>query len=110
MHQDWQSLAVEAGNKPKQKAQAEAEEQARNNWKIECGVFAAMDDVAGKSSQAKGEPSAKVKQSPDKNKQASQEQQNAAQFAKWIHLGILMEDCAERLPWLLCYLYHFSID
>jgi hypothetical protein len=57
-----------------------------------------MDDISGKPSQSKREPATEVKQGAEKNEQTTQEQENAAQFAKRIHFWILTKDCGQRLP------------
>jgi hypothetical protein len=59
-------------------------------------VFAAVDDIAGEFSQAEGEFSAKVKNSANKDEESAENEEGAAEFAKWVHPGILPES-AEKL-------------
>jgi hypothetical protein len=59
-------------------------------------VFAAIDDVAGESSQAEGEFSAKEKKSANKDKESTENEEGAAELAKRVHPGILPEP-AERI-------------
>ena len=59
-------------------------------------MFAAVDDVAGKFSEAEGEFSAKVKKSANKDEESAENEEGAAEFAKRVHPGILPEP-AERI-------------
>jgi len=53
--------------KPEEERERGAENKAGDDWEIEGGVFAAMDDVAGKFSKAEGEFAAEVKKNADKD-------------------------------------------
>jgi len=60
-------------------------------------VFAAVDDVARKSSEAKGQlPSVKEK-CAKQDEQNSREKKDAAEFTKRLHLFILAEEASGRL-------------
>jgi len=48
------SLAAEMGEEPEEEREHGAENEASHDGKIEGGVFAAMNEVTGKSSQAEG--------------------------------------------------------
>ena len=73
------------GDKPKEEREAHAEDKAGDDGEIEGGVFAAMDDVAGKFSKAEGEFTAEVKKSADKDEEGAEEEEHAAEFAERIH-------------------------
>ena len=60
-------------------------------------MLAAVDDVAGKSSEAKGQlPSVKEKRAKQ-DEQNSREKKDTAEFAKRLHLFILAEEANGRL-------------
>jgi hypothetical protein len=82
-------LAAEVGNEPKQKREKNAEEQAGHDGKVERGVRAAVDDVAGQFSEAKREPVAEIKKDADQNEERSKADKRAAEFAERIHRLIL---------------------
>jgi len=48
-------------------------------------VFAAMDDVAGKFSQAEGEFAAEVKKNADKDEKGAENEECASEFAEIVH-------------------------
>ena len=48
-----QRLATEMGEEPEEERECRAENEAGDDGKIESGVFAAMDDVAGEFAEAK---------------------------------------------------------
>jgi hypothetical protein len=50
-------------------------------------VLAAMDDVAGKSSQAKGQFAPKVKKSVSRDEESAEHEEHSAEFAKRVHPG-----------------------
>lgn len=77
--------AAEAGDQPEEEGKSGAEDHARDDWKVDCDVLTAMDDVAGKSSEAKGEFSTEEEKSPADGKQAAEEKESTAEFAKGIH-------------------------
>jgi hypothetical protein len=93
-----QRSAAEVRNEPEQERQRSAEKEAGNDRKIEGVVFAAMDDVAGKSSQAEGEFAAKVKKSTNKDEESAKNEEGAAKFAKRVHPGILPEPAEKLFP------------
>ena len=60
-------------------------------------MLAAVDDVAGKSSEAKGQlPSVKEKRAKQ-DEQNSREKKDTAEFAKRLHLFILAEEASGQL-------------
>ena len=81
---------------PEEQRECGAEEEAGDDGKVERGVFAAVDDVAGKFSQAERELCAKVKKSANKDEESAENEEGAAEFAKRVHPGILPES-AEKL-------------
>jgi hypothetical protein len=64
-----QGSAAKVGEEPEKKREADAQDEARDDWKVERGVFAAMDDVAGKAAEAKRQLFAEVRKSPDKGQE-----------------------------------------
>jgi hypothetical protein len=93
---------AEMGEEPEKQREKGAEEQAGNDGKVESGVFAAMDDVAGQSSKTKGKLAAKVEESADEREQPTQEEEGAAEFAERFHDWILPE-AAGRQPKQIAY-------
>jgi|SRR5713226_6868221 hypothetical protein len=79
------ALAAEAGDKPKEERKSGAEYQAGDDWKIEGSVFAAMDDVAGKSSQTEGELAAEVQQRAAEEEERAENEKQTAELARGIH-------------------------
>jgi hypothetical protein len=78
-------LAAEVGEEPDDERKTQAEHKASHDREIKCGVLAAIDDVAGKFSEAEGELSAEEQKSTDDDKEAAQEEKSAAEFAEMIH-------------------------
>jgi hypothetical protein len=71
--------------KPEEERKTEAEEEAGDDREVESGVFAEVDDVAGKAAEAQREFSAEVKQSTDKDQEGAENEEGAAEFAEGIH-------------------------
>ena len=63
---------------PDEQAEDDADDCAGDDGEIECAVFAAMNNVAGKTAKAQGEFSAEVKESPDKDEYGTENQKRAA--------------------------------
>jgi hypothetical protein len=59
-------------------------------------VFATMDDIAGKFAQAERQLAAKIKYGADKDQEAAQKHESAAELAKKIHEWILPEGLMNR--------------
>lgn len=89
-------LATEVGEEPEEERKGEAEHEAGDDGEIESGVFAAVDDVAGKSSKAEGEFSADEQKSTDDEEETSEEEEGAAEFAERIHKNIIEEGSSGR--------------
>jgi hypothetical protein len=79
------------GEEPEKEREAEAKNETGDDGKIKRGVFATMDDVAGKSSQAEGEFPAEVEKGPEEDEDAAEKEEGAADFAEGIHEKILEE-------------------
>jgi hypothetical protein len=77
--------AAEVGDEPKEERNAEAEDKACDDRKVKRGVFAAVDDIAGKFSQAEGEFFAEVEKSANEDEEAAEEEERAADFTERIH-------------------------
>lgn len=74
-------------------------------------MFAAVNDVARQSSQAKGELVPEVKKNTNQNEECSKEDKRAAEFAERFHRRILLEAVnqpSENDP-LLVYTYSLHI-
>jgi hypothetical protein len=54
-------------------------------------VFAAVDDVAGKSSEAERESAAEEQKSTDNDEEAAKVEESAPEFAERIHKSIIEE-------------------
>jgi hypothetical protein len=54
-------------------------------------VFAAVDDVPRKSSEAEREFAPEIEKSTDKNHEAAEEEKRTAEFAERVHRSILLE-------------------
>jgi hypothetical protein len=74
---------------PEKEREHNADKEARNNRKVERGVLAAVNNVAGKLSQSEREPGAEVEQGAQKNEGGAEDQKDAAKFTKGIHGEIL---------------------
>jgi len=86
-----EALAAEVGEEPEEKRKAEAEDEAGDDGEIKSGVFAAMNDVAGKFSQAEGEFAAEVEKSAEEDEEAAEKEEGAAKFAERVHTRIVAE-------------------
>jgi len=82
---------AEMGEEPKEQRKGGAEEETGDDGEIKGRVFATMDDVAGKSSQAEGEFPAEVEKGPEEDEDAAEKEEGAADFAEGIHEKILEE-------------------
>ena len=76
---------MEAGEEPEEEREAEAQNETGDDGKIKRGVFATMDDVAGKTAEAEREFSAEVEKSAKKYEQTAEEEERAAEFAERVH-------------------------
>lgn len=70
---------------PKEQREDEAEDQAGDDGEVESGVLAAMNDVAGKTAEPEREFATKIKKGAHKHKKSSENNNNAAEFAQWVH-------------------------
>jgi hypothetical protein len=76
---------------PEDERKHEAKEKASHDGEINCGVFAAVDDVAGKSSEAEREFAAAEQKSTDGDEEAAEVEERAAEFAERVHESIIEE-------------------
>ncbi len=72
-------------DKPKKEREAHAEKETGDDWEIEGGVFATVDDVAGQAAEAERELAAKVEESTEENQEDAENQEQAAEFTEGIH-------------------------
>jgi hypothetical protein len=77
------------GKKPEEKREAKAEDQASHDRKVEGRVFAAVNDIARETAEAKRQASAKVQHRPSGQKQGSENQEGPSELAQGIHFPIL---------------------
>jgi hypothetical protein len=77
--------AAKVRDEPEEKRNAEAEDKAGDDRKVKRGVFAAVDDVAGKSSQAEGEFFAEIEKSANDGEEAAEEKKGSSEFAGRVH-------------------------
>ena len=66
------ALAAKVREEPEEEREGGAKEEAGDDGKVERGVFAAVDDVAGKFSQAEGEFSAEIEKSAEENEKTAE--------------------------------------
>lgn len=78
-------------NEPEEDGERDANYEASHNGKVERGVFAAVNDVAGQFSQAKGQLVPEIKKKTNQDEESSEEQKRATEFAKRVHKIILPE-------------------
>jgi phage-related minor tail protein len=76
---------AEVGDEPEEERNAEAEDETSDNRKVKRGVFAAVDDIAGKAAEAQGKFSAEVEKSANEHEEATEEEQGAAEFTQRVH-------------------------
>jgi len=79
------------GEEPEEERQGEAENEAGDDRKIEGGVFATVDDVAGKSAKTKREFAREIEKRAEEDEEASDAEEHAAKIAKGIHESIIEE-------------------
>jgi hypothetical protein len=79
------------GEKPQKDREDDANHDARHDWEIKSGVFAAMNDVARKTAEAKRQFTTEVKKTADDGQESPKEQKRAAEIAKGIHARIIEE-------------------
>jgi hypothetical protein len=91
-------LAAEAGEEPEEKRKSGAENEASDDGEIEGGVFAAVDDVAGKFPEAEGEFGAEVKQGAEDDEDEAEQEKGAAEIAKRVHGNIIGEGARGSQP------------
>jgi hypothetical protein len=84
------------GEEPEEERKGQAKNEARDDGEVESGVFAAVDDVTGESSEAEGEFAAKEQKSTNDDEETSEEEQGAAEFAERIHKSIIEEGASGR--------------
>jgi hypothetical protein len=78
-------LSAEMGEKPEEERKCEAEDEAGDDGEIEGGVFAAVDDVAGKFAEAEGKFATEIEKSAKDDKKAAEKEQSAAEFTEGVH-------------------------
>jgi len=84
-HRFARDSAAEVGDEPEEEREAEAQHEAGDDWEVERGVFAAMDDVAGEAAEAQREFSTEIQKSADEGQERANDEERAAEFAERIH-------------------------
>jgi hypothetical protein len=80
------------GEEPEEEGERGAEHEASDNGEIESGVFAAVDDIAGKFAEAERKFSAEEKKSTEDGEESSEEEEGAAEFTEGMHTESLGEE------------------
>src|SRR5438067_661326 len=93
-------------NEPEEEREHDTYDKAGNDWKVERGVFAAVDDVAGQLPQAERELAAKIEESTDKNQKAAEKEEGAAEFTGRVHEVILPEGANKSVMRPCVYYYY----
>ena len=70
---------------PEEQSQDDADDQAGDDGEIESGVLAAMDDVAGETTEAERQFGAEVKESAEDDEKTAQDEESAAEIAERFH-------------------------
>ena len=73
------------GEEPEEQREGGAEHEAGDDRKIERGVFATVDDVAGKAAETQRELAAKVEKRAKNDQEDAENEEHAAEFAEGIH-------------------------
>ena len=71
---------AEVGEEPEDKGKGGTEKKAGDDREIKGGVFAVMEDVAGKSAKAEGEFRAEVEQCADDGEREAKQEKHAAEI------------------------------
>jgi hypothetical protein len=74
---------------PEEEREGGAKKEAGDDREVEGGVFATVDDVAGKTAESERKPPAKIKKSAQNDDESTENEERAAKFAKGVHGGIL---------------------
>ncbi|HEX4545715.1 MAG TPA: hypothetical protein VH110_05100 [Candidatus Acidoferrum sp.] len=80
------------GKEPEEEGKGEAEDEAGDDGNVEGGVFAAMNDVAGKATEPQGKFAAEIEKGADQDEEGTEEEESAAEIANWVH----GQDCSDR--------------
>lgn len=75
-------LPPEVVYEPDDEAENDADDGTSDDWEIESAMSAAMDDIAGKASEAERKFAAKVEESADGDECRAKEKQRAAEVAE----------------------------
>lgn len=84
-------------DEPEEERENNADDKTGHDGKVERGVLAAVNDVAGQFSETERQPVAKIKKGSNQNEKTSEEDKSPAEFAEGIHNAILPEPANESL-------------
>jgi hypothetical protein len=84
--------AAEVGNDPERERETDAEEDGGCEWEVEGGVLAAMQDVAGETTEAEGEADVEIEEGAGGGEDETENQEETAEVAERVH----REECREE--------------
>src|SRR5579862_2151282 len=87
------------GDEPEEESESDAEGDGGRDWEVEGGVWAAMDDVAGETSQAEREAAREIEEGACGAEEGAEDEEGAAEVARGVHE---LEFSAGRL-WLVAW-------
>jgi hypothetical protein len=70
---------------PEQDGEGDADDQAGDNRKVEGGVLAAMNDIAGQAAKAERQARSEVQRSSNNNANRAKDQKGPSKFAERVH-------------------------
>jgi hypothetical protein len=93
--QTWGLSAPEMIDQPEEEREAQAEEEASDNWEIEGSVLTSVNDITRKTAEAKWYFAPKIEKSADERQESTQEEEGTAKFAKGVHKLSVEEEINE---------------
>jgi len=66
-----------------------ADHQTRHDWKVEGGVLAAMNDIAGQAAKAERQARSEIKHGSNDNANRAKNQKGPSEFAERVHTASL---------------------
>lgn len=82
----FRTLPAEVRDQPQQKRKYDAEHDASHDREVKGSVFAAMNNVAGKFSQAEREFAGEIKERAQDDEQPAEKEKRAAELAERVHV------------------------
>lgn len=72
-------------DEPENEADGDADDQTRDDGKIKCAVFTAVNDIARQAAEAQGKFWAEIEQSTDKDEHCAYREKQATQLLHGFH-------------------------